>query len=162
MKEEQDIRWIQRFSNYRKALKKLNEAIDYIKINLIDNSNENFDKSKLTLNEIIKEGLIQRFEYTYEMAWNVMKDYALFQGNTQISGSRDAIRYSFSINIISEGDLWMDMVQSRIKTSHTYDEETVDDIYYKIINKYHLEFIKFEETMTAKIDGKQLNIYNSK
>ncbi len=84
------------------------------------------------LDEIIKEGLIQRFEYTYERAWNVMKDYALYQGNSEIGGSRDAIRNAFSLNLISDGDMWMDMIKSRIKTSHTYNDETAQEIYLKI------------------------------
>ena len=117
---KKDIRWEQRFSNYRKALKKLSQAIDYTKEDLkgrkVDIDSEDADE---VLDEIIKEGLIQRFEYTYEMAWNVMKDYAFYQGNADITGSRDAIRYAFSSNIISNGDLWMDMIKSRIKTSHT-------------------------------------------
>ena len=60
------------------------------------------------LEEIIKEGLIQRFEYTFELAWNMMKDYAMYQRNTEIGGSRNAIRYAFSSNLIAYGDIWME------------------------------------------------------
>ena len=152
--KNKDIRWEQRFSNYRKALKKLTEAIDYVKNNLkdheIDIENGNADE---VLEDIVKEGLIQRFEYTYEMAWNVMKDYALYQGNSEISGSRDAIRYAFSSNLISNGDLWMDMIKSRIKTSHTYNEETADEIYLKILNEYYPLFLDFEHVMENKRSG---------
>ena len=151
MTKEKDIRWEQRFSNFRKALKKLTEAIDYIKKDLdkkeVDIKLESTDE---ILEDIIKEGLIQRFEYTYELAWNVMNDYALYQGNSEISGSRDAIRYAFSANLISNGNLWMDMIKSRIKTSHTYNEETAEDIYKKILNEYHSLFLAFEQTMESK------------
>lgn len=96
-----DIRWEQRFSNFNKALLKLSEAVDYIKTHSGKNEkNLEIDSAEEVLEEIIKEGLIQRFEYTYEMAWNVMKDYAYYQGNSEISGSRDAIRYAFSSNLI--------------------------------------------------------------
>src|SRR5690606_27761039 len=90
---EQDIRWKQRFSNFVIALRKLSQAVEYIRHNLID-EDEPMDDDDLgfVLDEIIKEGLIQRFEYTHELAWNVMKDYAAYQGNTDVGGSRDATR----------------------------------------------------------------------
>jgi nucleotidyltransferase substrate binding protein (TIGR01987 family) len=138
---DKDIRWEQRFSNYRKALNKLSEAIQYIQNEFIELG---------VLDEIIKEGLIQRFEYTYEMAWNVMKDYALYQGVTEITGSRDAIRYAFSAGLITQGEVWMEMIKSRIKTSHTYNEETANEIYLKIIEEYFEAFNEFEKTMLGK------------
>lgn len=76
---EQEVRWEQRFSNFVKALKKLSQAVNYI-----EQSVEN--EKKEVLNEIIKEGLIQRFEYTHELAWNVMKDYAYYQGDASVGG----------------------------------------------------------------------------
>jgi len=65
----EDIRWQQRFSNFNKALQKLIKAVEFI-----ENEPE-LDITEDTLGDIIKEGLIQRFEYTHELAWNVMKDY---------------------------------------------------------------------------------------
>ena len=161
MGKEKDIRWEQRFSNYRKALKKLSEAINYIKKDLEEKENDiEYENADKILEEIIKEGLIQRFEYTYEMAWNVMKDYALYQGNSEISGSRDAIRFAFSSNLIVNGELWMDMIKSRIKTSHTYDEETAEEIYKKILNDYYSLFLDFEQVMEGKRTGKQTNLFD--
>lgn len=84
------------------------------------------------------------------MALNVMKDYALFQGNSEIAGSRDVIRYAFSSNLITNGEMWMDMIKSRIKTSHTYNEETANEIYHKIINEYFDAFRSFEVVMEGK------------
>ena len=102
MTNEGDLRWEQRFDNYQKALKKLSEAIDYVKNDLkVNESDLEIGDSYEVLEEIIKEGLIQRFEYTYELAWNMMKDYAMYQGNPEIGGSRDAIRYAFSSNLIA-------------------------------------------------------------
>lgn len=147
-----DIRWEQRFSNYTKALLKLNEAIEYIKENSVENElNIKISDSADVLQKIIKEGLIQRFEYTYEMAWNVMKDYAYYQGNSEIAGSRDAIRFAFSSNLIENGELWMEMIKSRIKTSHTYDEKIANDIYFKIITEYHPIFLDFLKVMESKL-----------
>lgn len=153
MVSDNDIRWEQRFSNYKKALKKLSDAVYYIKNKLAkeEQSSDTNQNASDVLDEIIKEGLIQRFEYTYEMAWNVMKDYALYQGNAVIAGSRDAIRFAFSSNLISNGDLWMDMIRSRIQTSHTYNEETANEIYLKIISEYFEAFKLFEEVMEEKL-----------
>lgn len=161
MTDKKDIRWEQRFSNYNKALKKLSEAIEYVKKKLKENELDidNGDAEGV-LEEIIKEGLIQRFEYTYEMAWNVMKDYALYQGNSEIGGSRDAIRFAFSSKLIKNGDMWMDMIKSRIKTSHTYNEETANEIYLKIINEYHSVFLYFQEVMEGKRTGKQQDLFD--
>lgn len=161
MTDNKDIRWEQRFVNFRKALKKLSEAIEYIKKDLdkkeLDIEHEDTED---VLEGIIKDGLIQRFEYTYEMAWNVMKDYALYQGNIEIGGSRDAIRYAFSSNLISNGEMWMDMIKSRIKTSHTYNEETANEIYLKIINEYYSAFLLFQETMVGKRTGEQHSLFD--
>lgn len=153
---EQDIRWEQRFSNFVKALRKLSQAVEYIKHNFID-EDEPIDDSDLgyVLDEMIKEGLIQRFEYTHELAWNVMKDYATFQGNTNVGGSRDATREAFQLKLVFDGRIWMDMIGSRNKTSHTYNEETADEIYSKIMNEYYPAFLEFQKNMEAKRSGEQ-------
>ena len=144
---EKDIRWEQRFSNYVKALTKLNQSVEYIQNNFFKEKYGDLDN---VLDEMLKEGLIQRFEYTFELAWNVMKDYAEFQGNPDIGGSRDAIREAFKQNLIADGKLWMEMIASRVKTSHTYNEETAEEIYTKILQKYHPAFIEFQEVMEGK------------
>ena len=82
---EKDIRWEQRFSNFVKALDKLQQSVEFIEHTIINNDDDesvNLEELGFVLNEMIKEGLIQRFEYTHELAWNVMKDYAEYQGNT--------------------------------------------------------------------------------
>ena len=91
---QKDIRWQQRFSNYIKAFLKLEQSIAYIKYNFKEVNEAKQDSEDLgyVLDEMMKEGLIQRFEYTHELAWNVMKDYAEYQGNTNLGGSRDATR----------------------------------------------------------------------
>lgn len=146
---EEDIRWEQRFSNYNKALHKLSQAVAFI-----NQSNENIETTEV-LDEIIKEGLIHRFEYTHELAWNVMKDYAFYQGNTNIGGSRDATREGFQLNLITNGAIWMDMIASRNKTSHTYNESTADEIYKKIVADYYPAFIEFQLKMETIRSGEQ-------
>lgn len=148
---EQDIRWEQRFSNFNKALLKLSQAVEYItEAEFIEGRDLNH-----VLDEIVKEGLIQRFECTHELAWNVMKDYTVYQGNTAVGGSRDASREAFNLQLVSDGKVWMDMIGSRNKTSHTYNEETADEIYSKIIHQYYPAFLEFQANMEAKRSGEQ-------
>ena len=155
---KEDIRWEQRFSNYVKALEKLTQAVEYINKNILAEDSVEDANPDLVLDEIIREGLIQRFEYTHELGWNVMKDYATYQGNPNIGGSRDATREAFQLQLISDGRLWMDMIGSRNKTSHTYNEETADEIYNKILKDYYPAFLEFQKNMEAKRTGEQDNV----
>src|ERR1700761_4630410 len=106
-----DIRWEQRFANYRKALTQLTKFID-----------------KGDLTDLEEQGIIKAFEYTYELAWNTLKDYLEYQGILDITGSRDALREAFKANLITDGDTWMEMIKSRDLTAHTYNEDTADEI----------------------------------
>jgi nucleotidyltransferase substrate binding protein (TIGR01987 family) len=144
-----DIRWEQRFSNYSKAMDKLQESVEFIQSSHLNEITYEVEKLAV-LDEMIKEGLIQRFEYTHELAWKVMKDFAEYQGTTNISGSRDAIREALQMNLIQSGEVWMDMMLSRNKSSHTYNEATANEIYSKILSEYFPELIKFRITMEEK------------
>ena len=128
---EQDVRWKQRFSNYKKALGQLGKFIE-----------------KGKLNELEEQGLIKAFEYTYELAWNVMKDYFTYvQAEQNVLGSRDAIQLAFNRGLINEGKIWMDMIESRIKSSHTYNEDTAREIADKIVWKYYALFVALQQKM---------------
>ena len=129
MSENKDIRWIQRFANYSKAISQLTKFIQ-----------------KKDLNELEEQGLIQAFEYTYELSWNTIKDFYEHQGETNIHGSRDAIRLAYKRGLIQNGDLWMKMIKSRTLSSHTYNEEIAQEIIVAIKNKYYQEFIVLQET----------------
>ena len=152
---ETDIRWEQRFSNFLKAVDKLEQSVLYIRKNFSSEESK-YDE---VLDEMIKEGLIQRFEYTHELAWNVMKDYAGYQGNPNVGGSRDASREAFQLKLITDGQLWMDMISSRLKTFDTYKEDIADEIYDKILNQYYPSFMEFKQVMEQKISGKQHNLF---
>ncbi len=144
-----DIRWEQRFSNYSKAMDKLQESVEFIQSSHLNEITDEVEKLAV-LDEMVKEGLIQRFEYTHELAWKVMKDFAEYQGTTNISGSRDAIREALQMNLIQSGEVWMDMMLSRNKSSHTYNEATANEIYSKILSEYFPELIKFRITTGEK------------
>ena len=139
----EDIRWKQRFSNYQKALQRLKDNIEYFSTFLAEN---------ITPADILKQGLIQSFEFTHELAWNVMKDHAVYQGNSEIKGSRDAVRYSAQVGLISDGFGWMEMIQSRNSSSHTYNEDTANEITEHIISKYFPLFIEFQEKMLTLME----------
>ncbi len=125
--KNKDIRWVQRLSNFQKALHQLSRFIE-----------------KKELNEFEEQGLIQSFEYTHELAWNTLKDFIESRGNESIYGSKDTTRKAFGLNLIENGEVWMDMIQSRNETSHTYNEKVADKIAQNILNNYYPEFVKLE------------------
>jgi nucleotidyltransferase substrate binding protein (TIGR01987 family) len=153
--EQKDIRWEQRFSNYQKAFRKLASAVEVIKENI-----DGYVPIDEPRKEILMEGLIQRFEYTHELAWNVMKDYAEYQGTNGIKGPRDATREAFKMDLITDAEGWMDMIKSRNETSHTYNEETANAIILKIIQVYHPLFFEFARKMNSLRTGSQQNLFD--
>ena len=136
---QQNIRWQQRFANYRKALVKLTQAVDLL---------SKQTGGETVVDELLQEGLIQRFEYTHELAWKVMKDYAEYQGYTDVRGSRDAIRKALEMNLIDD-KRWMETIEDRNLTVHNYDNEIAFEIYDNIMNVYAPLFIAFEHKMQS-------------
>ena len=146
------LRWAQRFSNFEKALSKLTEGIAYMsEIHIEGEETNQVGANELARINLLKEGLIQRFEYTHELAWNTMKDYARYQGNEEVAGSRDATREAFRLKLIEDGALWMEMIGSRNQTTHTYKEATADEIHQKICETYYPAMLQFAEVMRSKL-----------
>lgn len=139
MEETKDIRWVQRLSNYDKAVARLQNAAKIIAT-----------EKQLSgdADDLLKEGLVQRFEYTQELAWKVMKDYEEYQGYTDVQGSRDAIRKALQMGIIEDAT-WMNTISSRNITSHCYDEEEFNMVFNQIIHDYLPIFCKFSEKMNS-------------
>jgi nucleotidyltransferase substrate binding protein (TIGR01987 family) len=129
----QDVRWIQRLSSYQSATQRLTSAVELA--------------ATRTLSDLEKQGLIQAFEFVFELAWNVMKDYFIYQGNPDISGSRDAIRTAFKQGLLADGEGWMEMIKSRNQTSHTYNEAVANAICEQILRLYYPLFMEFELKM---------------
>lgn len=127
-----DIRWQQRFRNYQKALAQLRNFLQ-----------------KQELSALEEQGLIKAFEYTYELAWSTLKDFLEYQGHAEIYGSRDAIRKSFELNLIRDGQSWMDMLESRNRTSHTYNEEIAREICQAVRKRYIHQFEQLHDTLNA-------------
>jgi len=134
-----DVRWHQRLDNYRRALAQLQKAVDLSKTR--------------GLSELEQQGLIQAFEYTHELAWKVMKDYFVHQGNTSITGSRDAVREAFAVQLIADGQGWMDMIKSRNQSSHTYNLETADAVVKDVVERYAALFESFARYMETLVRG---------
>lgn len=133
---ETDIRWLQRLEHYQKALARLSAAATLVARNYDDPEQE----------DLLREGLVQRFEYTQELAWKVMKDYAEYQGYTDIQGSRDAIRTSLQMGIITDRT-WMETIADRNITSHCYDEAEFMEVLTKVVNVYLPMFKALEEML---------------
>lgn len=129
-----DIRWIQRFNNFKKAFSQLEEA-------------EKLAQER-PLSKLEEQGCIQAFEYTHELAWKTLKDFLEDRGVQNLYGSKDTTRAAFKTGLIGNGDIWMDMILSRNLTSHTYDDTTADNIVSAIHSDYFSEF----RALKAKLD----------
>lgn len=134
MEENKDIRWKQRFENYQKAFRQLKSAIDENGVDPVD---------------IIKEGIIQRFEFTHELAWKVMKDFLSHEGIQNITGSRSTTREAYNLGLIENGQVWMNMIESRNKTVHTYNPDVLEIEFKNVVLYYFEHFGKFEEKMSS-------------
>lgn len=135
-----NIRWIQRYNNYKKALKQLEEVVELTK--------------ERKLSNLEKQGLVQVYEFTQELSWKVLKDFMQSRGTQDLYGSKDVVREAFKIGLIENGDIWMEMIKSRNLTSHTYDEATIEEIINLITDKYYYEFNKLNQKMD-KLEGKE-------
>ena len=118
---DNDVRWEQRFHNYKKALNQLSRFVE-----------------KKDLNEMEEQGLIQAFEYTFELAWKTLQDFLEERaGYLEIKGPRPVIMKAFQDGYIISGEKWMEMINDRNRTVHTYDEKIAHEISAAIIRDYH-------------------------
>lgn len=131
----EDIRWKQRFSNYKRALQTLTEAVALAQTRDLSNLEE--------------QGMIQGFEFTHELAWNVLKDYLEEKGIVGIVGSKDATRIGFKNGLIDDGEAWMDMIRARNLSSHTYNQTTAEEIVGKILERFYPAFEQFSCKFSA-------------
>ena len=128
-------RFEQRKSDYKNALNKLEEAL-----------NENLENLSENAKQIIIDGVLHRFEFTFELAWKTIKDYLEYMGITDKTGSpRENIQEAFKQGLIDDGEIWIKIMLSRNELSHIYDEQTSRKIYDNIKNEYIKEFKKLEE-----------------
>jgi len=133
-----DIRWKQRFQNFEKAFARLG--------NVIEAGVEN-------LSDLEKEGLVQRFEYTFELGWKTIKDYLALQGNaSEEPTARRIIKTAFSLNIIQQGHVWIAMLDQRNNLSHQYDFDVFEQAVDEIDEIYYPELLGFYHDFKKKVD----------
>jgi len=126
-----DIRWIQRFDNFKRAYVRLSEA------SVLAKARE--------LSDLERQGLIQAFEFTHELAWNTLKDFLTARGiSEKLYGSRDATRAAFAAELIEDGDAWMQMIEHRNESSHTYNDDVAAKITAAVQTRYVPAFETFQ------------------
>ena len=130
-----DIRWRQRFDNFQRALQVLERGVNL--------------GQQRPLSELEQQGLIQAFEFTHELACNLLKDYLQHQGITGIIGSRDATRLAFQNDLNSDGEGWMAMIKARNQSSHTYNLEQAQVIARDVIDRFAPLFGALRDRFTA-------------
>lgn len=132
----EDIRWKQRFENYDKAIGRLQEALTAI--------------GKEPGNHLYEMATIQAFEFTIELGWKMLKDYLKFQGVKEVTLPRDVVRQAFQVQLITDGQTWIEMLEARNKTSHTYDDAQAA----KIVQRIQQDFYPALKQVHAGFQGK--------
>ena len=135
--ENQDVRWKQRFAHFKNAFKQLKNAKEL--------------RNDRDFTELELQGVIQAFEVSQELSWKVLKDFLEDQGKTDLFGSKNAVREAFNVGLITNGDIWFDMIKSRNMTSHIYDHSEILAILDTILNDYVTEFKVFENKMQTLV-----------
>lgn len=139
MESDLDIRWIQRFDSYQKALARITEVVEQF---------ETPDK----LSNLEKEGLIQRFEYTYELAWRTIQDLIIFLGYDDFTpGPNSVLSKALEIGIIEDHDGWRLLKKARETTSHTYDAEDAEVIVCAIFYNYYDLFVNLKDKLNGYV-----------
>lgn len=133
-----NVRWQQRLHNYSRPLLQLDEAMELMQ--------------QRELSKLENQGVIHGFKTCYELGWNTLKDFLVWQGIDGIVGSRDTIREAFSKGLISDGHAWMQMLTDRNRTSHTYNEETAEAILTNIRLQHHPLLQELQQTLLSRVE----------
>ena len=135
MDSRADIRWIQRFDNFKRAFAQLRRAAALAQ--------------ERQLSELEQQGLIKAFEFSHELAWKTLKDFLELNGVTELYGSVKATRAAFAQGLIDNGEAWMEMIKSRNLSVHAYDQTTANQIAVAILASYLPELGKLEARLEA-------------
>ncbi len=139
--KDNDIRWLQRFENFSRAYGLLRSALE--------------ERELDDFSDLEQEGIIQRFEYTYELSWKTMKDYLEHEG-VVISPvtPRNVIKEAFAARIVEHGQVWVDMMLHRNLLSHTYDQKKFREVLEAVKFKYLVAFAELESWFSGKAEDK--------
>ena len=133
----QDIRWKQRFQNYEKAFKRLSRAIEVVKSAPDD--------------DLLQSGLVQTYEYTFELAWKTLKDYLTLEG-FEVRSPRETIRQGFQSGYITNGEDWLQALADRNLTIHIYDDVIIIRVLNDIFERYFFLLQDFYVSFKEKAD----------
>ncbi|MEB3205174.1 MAG: HI0074 family nucleotidyltransferase substrate-binding subunit [Candidatus Sericytochromatia bacterium] len=107
-------RWHLRHQNYTRAMARLGEAV-------------RLDRAR-PLSELEVQGMIQAYEFVFELAWNLLKDLLEAEGYQGVVGPRSVIREAYRRGLVSDGDLWLEMLRLRNLSSHSYEAGVADEV----------------------------------
>ena len=119
-----------------------------------------FKKAVLRLKEVLELGTqhdyfidaaIQRFEFTYELCWKLLKGYLEYTGVTEVNNPRAVFKEAFAIGIIVNGESWISMIDDRNLTSHTYNEDMAMEIYQRVSKVYFAQFMMVLERLAGEL-----------
>lgn len=127
-----DTRWIQRYSNFESAFLLLSDALQVENPSILE-----------------RAGLIQFFEMAFELSWKIMKDYEQSEG-IDARTPRDAIKKAFQIELIKEGHVWLDALDDRNLTAHTYKEDVAQTVERRVRERYYPIIAALYKTLTEK------------
>lgn len=126
--------------NYEQALTRLEEAVN-----------------ETNVNQYVYDSAVKRFEFVYELAWRLMKAFIEYKGGAEPKFPRDVFREAFAGGIISDGDIWLEMMKDRNLTSHTYDDEHAHEVYSRVKALYIVQY----QTMRDYIKGELQNVFDA-
>jgi nucleotidyltransferase substrate binding protein (TIGR01987 family) len=139
MTQSPDIRWQQRLQNFERALALLTEALQ---------------GGPSALNQLEKEGVVQRFEYTLELAWKTLKDYLEESGIVlNAITPRQVIKDAYAARILDDGQTWIDMIDHRNLLSHTYDPVNFEEAVEAIHDRYLTALSQVRDLLATKRDA---------
>ncbi|NQX01033.1 nucleotidyltransferase substrate binding protein [bacterium] len=136
MSQNPDIRWKQRFQNFDRAFVLLRDALE---------------NGPDTLNQLEKEGVIQRFEFSFELAWKTLKDFMEQDGFVFATITpRQVLKDAFAAKILPDGQVWIDMLDHRNLLSHTYDLAKFEEAVKALHERYLGAFDQLHEFLQAE------------
>lgn len=137
--DTKDVRWKQRFQNFDRAFVLLRSAFE--------------DKKISDFSALEQEGIIQRFEYTYELAWKTMKDYLQDNGNVILPEitARSVIKEAYATNMIDDGQVWIDMMLHRNILAHCYDFSIFQEVLIAIDLRYLTALSTLHEWLLERV-----------
>lgn len=124
----------EKLENYKKALARLEEAL-----------------AEKEPDQFVYDAIIKRFEFTYELAWELLKALIEYKGGEDVRFPRDVFKEAYAKGLLKNGEIWLDMLNDRNLSSHTYNQEKVMEIFMRIKHRYFDEFVRLAETIEGEM-----------